>query len=1014
LTLRRGAACGLRAWTWGDLWAAIRADAASGPFLVSTVQQLAVLDEALARARRLNQLGPLGELHGMAGLRRHLLGRFAAWTAAGRDPDGDAPPGSSEHEVAFRAIYGHYRYLLESLGARDKAGFASWAAGRFRDAPGGAVGQLDGVVVIDPPSEDRAVLVALDAFHRHARSVLVALPWDEAQPYAYPANGPLRDHLLGWGFRATRIEPPSTRPAGLTGLERMIFRDDRRESLSAAGGLAEIGAPRGEGLGLAVARRVRELLDAGARPDDVLVLLPAWNEQAELVVGTIKGWGIPVHGAGGVPLARHPAIAALLLAMSLPERRWDARRLIRLLRNGRLRPPWLGEVAITPAAAARAVHESRCFRDLTALRSALGRLAEPASTRITPRPEDQQRDEQRARRAGHALEILDRLSALLDPSDAPATWDAQCRRIPAIVDGLGLVDAGECVVEALLHALDDWAAIVERLGRGQESWTWEAFVRRVRSLAREVSVIPEEAPIAAVRVTTVAEVEGLQADHVILADLDEGTFPSREALASDPDEPDADEPARVPPAYAREMHRFLRSVGGARHSLTFAFSTTDEQGQALLPAGFLDEARRVFEPEVWAALSTTRTRLDPILPPELSVAPRDRRVGAVARAAAGSFDDLRDLARQADHAEILSATADALEVSALRSSRTRRYTAYEGRLHDRDTIGMIAGSLGRSRVPLSASQLESLAFCPFQFFQRYVARLQPGDDRDELEEDRAARGSLIHAALEELHVRLRDAPLDDTSFGAGRFEREVVASVEQAIGRQREPVTEIEEGLRAIQDERLRRAGRLYARQFVTYRVKSGADAECHACEVAFGTPQAPDRPALEIGPPESGLSLHGKIDRIDVIRREGRVLFRVIDYKTCSIPARREIDDGLALQLPLYALAVQRLVLRNVSAEPLDLGYWGLRKEGYKPGKTFAVEGISAGSKRDVDWQSFIAALERYVLDLLERLRAGEFPVAPRKEGCTRSCDYHAVCRITQIRQADKHWRDAPRLGRS
>jgi RecB family exonuclease len=174
--------------------------------------------------------------------------------------------------------------------------------------------------------------------------------------------------------------------------------------------------------------------------------------------------------------------------------------------------------------------------------------------------------------------------------------------------------------------------------------------------------------------------------------------------------------------------------------------------------------------------------------------------------------------------------------------------------------------------------------------------------------------------------------------------------------------------------------------------------------------PRESSHPPLEIGPPDRGALLYGVIDRIDILPHEGRRLFRVIDYKTGHVPEPAELKGGTALQVPLYALAAERLLSASGGGEPLDAGYWGINGQGYRPGATMAA--LRDGELRpEPKWEAFRAALERYIVDLIGRLRAADLPVSPRREDCTRGCDYKTVCRIHQVRRAERSWIERPAL---
>jgi hypothetical protein len=48
---------------------------------------------------------------------------------------------------------------------------------------------------------------------------------------------------------------------------------------------------------------------------------------------------------------------------------------------------------------------------------------------------------------------------------------------------------------------------------------------------------------------------------------------------------------------------------------------------------------------------------------------------------------------------------------------------------------------------------------------------------------------------------------------------------------------------------------------------------------------------------------------------------------------------------------------------------------------------------------------LTEWVATLVGNIRRGLFPLAPRSEHCTQTCDYGRICRITQARSVKKEW---------
>ena len=95
-------------------------------------------------------------------------------------------------------------------------------------------------------------------------------------------------------------------------------------------------------------------------------------------------------------------------------------------------------------------------------------------------------------------------------------------------------------------------------------------------------------------------------------------------------------------------------------------------------------------------------------------------------------------------------------------------------------------------------------------------------------------------------------------------------------------------------------------------------------------------------------------------------------------------------LQLPLYAMAVEQLLFANESTGLHDIGYWSLKKDGFK---SIAFE----------SWDHDQEVLVAHVLSLVDQLRRGVFVVQSRKPGCESYCEFRGVCRVRQVRHAEK-----------
>ena len=534
--------------------------------------------------------------------------------------------------------------------------------------------------------------------------------------------------------------------------------------------------------------------------------------------------------------------------------------------------------------------------------------------------------------------------------------------------GLGSIDPLE-------DALIDHLSLLESVGEAGRVWTFEEFARELRGLAGDLKC--PEPPIApgSVVVTTLDRAEGARAAFVFHVGLDEGTFPTRDAVES------LGNSRGISLPYARAMLRFLRIFGAADEGVILSRPTRDDKGREILPAGFLDDLQRLFQPETWSEIGEFVERVDPtfLAQPELAVGPRDARILAVAKASLEHDpSDLLRLATESIHRSSLLGTALALDL-AHRRRFSPFFGLYEGRLQSPNVAKLLARRFA-PEVTFSASQLESYLHCRFQFFMNYVLEIKPVNDDDQLMENAIQRGTDLHRFLESLEqLNLQD--------DRGRLELvDIVIANEmraELVGQ-----SEADLGLQMIEIARTKRKLRTYVRQATDYDAR-GASSKPRFFEVAFGREES-EYPALQLGEGSDLVRLQGKIDRIDWVESDNGPAFRVIDYKTGAIPKIKDVKAFVKLQLPLYALAVERLGLAGAAEQLFDLAYWELKDKGFKPVKID-------------DWPAYRDQLVPAVIDAVKSLRAGGFEVSSSDKDCTRYCDFSNACRIKQVREARK-----------
>jgi RecB family exonuclease len=957
------AARGLRVWCWDDLWEQVAQAVENPPTRISPAAVRTVVSEAINRARKDGKLKELvGVIH-LGGFRRRVAKHLSLAVRAERDPNGPAPSDGDAAED-YWAIYRHYTELLRSLGAVDAEGFISWASSKLAAVPGSMLADDEPVTVFDLAHETRSTRRAMAFFEAQGRAIRVTSAFDP-DPALSEVFG--RADRLCRTLRSRRYDEKlhvheTWRAPGLRAVESELFRDESRfaQRIIDVEGLRLLGAPQGEGVGLLVAREVKRLLESdNVAPEDILVLARRWDDEAEQVMNVLRSWHLPVAPVGrSRALARAPEIAALLLIIRLEREGWEADDLVGLLRHGQFRPNWPEAQGDGCVRAAFAVQATRLFRGSEQIQRRLERA-------IDLEPKDGERSRYLAQTRALVDRVVNEVSAL-HPDGTRRDHAARLERAAGAL-GLGLKDRR--ALETLWEALADQAAVLEGLRKSEEVVSFEVFADEVSSLVHAINLVEEPVPPGTVVFATLDEAAGARARFVFLVNLSEGTFPSREAVESGEHD-----------GYAREMFHFLSVLGAADEGVFLVYPTRDDKGQEVLAAGFVDELRRRLDPKALAAIEETHARFDPTLSehPDLAVATADARVRAVALACAGDRTELTRLAADPRHRPALEGTAAALSLEYERSFRIRRFTPYEGAIEDPAVISALSGSFGANQ-PMSATQLETYLECPFKFFMSAVLGIKPIDENDELKEDRSGFGWRVHKVLEEVERRRakRFLELDPIRY-CSELRAELTVETETDPGRQE------------IENRRLEKTLRRYEAQAEQY-VSDGGNAVPvpRHFEVRFGVENG--IPHLVLGEGSDAVKIGGTIDRVDILPGKDADAFRVIDYKTGSVPKPKEVEGLSALQLPLYAWAAERLRILGGDRNTLaDVGYWDLKERGFSP------------IELD-DWPAFRERLETKVLEIARRIRRGEFVVESLDKNCTRYCDFRGVCRVRQVRNAGK-----------
>jgi RecB family exonuclease len=778
------------------------------------------------------------------------------------------------------------------------------------------------------------------------------------------------------------------RTGSLAAALRGVFASERPAPAPGDGRIGLVVAPDRYREVEAVGRAIRERLRAGTAPHRIAILARDMNVYGDLIEDVCRRFRIPVYFRKGQPLLANGLVKSCLNVLACVAEGFPRARLEGLLDTDYLRaggPRLIGTLRRVGFVSERArpLVECAAHQNVTlpeALVSLLGLLGElDASRRIFAHV--------RAFRG-----VLRQLRLRVDLPGAPSP--AAARR-----DALAN--------ERLTDTLSNLAELTQ--GLSMPAVPLQEFLALLLAALEPQEIADTTGQTHGVHALSVLDARGLDFDVVHLLGLDDGTFPApRSESPLLPDAVKREIGVHAAPLLRRKLGAraaglplggllrtareasledpflFFLALSMAEEELVLSYPAVDERGTPTVRSPFVDEVESCLDgglptlvldagrlvPEAAACcesgelvlrMATDRWVRAPGVVP-------DRLAGALRAALPGG-----------------AVRIDAIDRRALIEERRSRYfltpPADPRKLAWTDAwVGHLAAGAPTLPDTWSPSSLEQLGECGFKFFAARILRLKERDD-PEVETLAREQGTLFHHVLAEFlkaHPRL---PSDlDAARALGRtFVAAVQASAATAIAAK-------DASFLAITWTRL--AAALDELIVLEHAEQMARDAAGLTVERWLEWPFE-----LTLGDPSGAVALHGKADRVEVLRRESAPeLLRVLDYKVARSPRdfRARLDPKRDMgrtrfQIPVYLLGALKAELGGAGDEvALEGGYLALlaRRADKRVVASFE-HGQLDGSP---------AAVSEKIRELVERARAGRFDVDPTV--CDRWCAYRGVCR--------------------
>jgi ATP-dependent helicase/nuclease subunit B len=930
---------------------------------------------------------------------------FAAKLAAGRDRL-DAVPARKCRDILN--LYSAYQTFLAEKGLLDvdDISLRAVAAADSSLLAGAGLLVVDGYINIDPVS--RALLQAVVRAYP-ALPMVASIPFRSEQSEPFLAGEILHD-LGSLGFAAAGNAAAASRDNGndLQRLAQDLFAADSTK-MNRCTGLSIGGAPSREDEVRQAARQIKQLLyEGGETPREIAVVLSRFGEYQADVLRVCKEMGIPVNLGWHEPLVQTPLYKDFASLLRLCLRPLDGPALL----NAAASPYFALMTAAGDDGGLAAMldligRQTGVLPDLTAL---------PAVIREW-RERNAWDDYGLAAAVDRTIAGLETIGALLAAVPETASRSEHLAAAALVLEQLdcdrrllSLYRAGRLSAELLLRDLKAAAAIRAVLTEMEqidalltapaETEPFSAFLAALASAAERKTITRRQPSPAGVRVLDPDLLRGVSYRHVFFLGLNEGFFPRPPRSGGLFSRPESSALAefgldfgRYEWELQRERIRFSAVCAAAGRTLRLSWRTAGEDGSYMVKSPCIEAVQNLLSPAAAQAVCTPsrsmRQRFERTAAWSASEA-RENAAVALGRAPVAAADQLRPYLAAVVRRE---GTTELEQIRRAGLMELSRALAPEADEYD----GYLPGRTLRQQRPeyrFSASQLNSYLNCPYRYYLERVLGLSTSAEDTDL--SLRNEGTVYHAVLKQYY---EEASVFD-EIDAGLVERLVSEFFRAAV--------------RVPFERRL-----LQAKEMEMRRILAGfiaADRKyLSGFAAATGKRLIPVYFELSVQAGEffGGRQFAANIDRVDLeydgAAPTGR--FVLYDYKRGGGKSFRDCVLGRDCQLLVYYYCLLELLRREKQLgrpEAIALYFYNIKtgkKEGFVRDdyKGALGDGRKQNTVSPDAFDSLMGILREKAMELVDRIRRGEF-VPPAECGAVFfGCNYAGICRHDPYRLAGK-----------
>ena len=939
---------------------------------ISRVEQEMILEEILAEFGQDEACACFAGVAGFPGFVAALARLFDEFKMADATPDeldsvmegvAEAPGGNVTRDAAIAQLFRRYQDKLAEYALVDIAGTYLLAAEAL--AKPATELPFERLLIAEFSILSPLRLRFVAGLQRRV-PVEISIYYEKNQSGLYAATEPVIEALQGMNFVLQQAAASSNASGPLQHLQRHLFAESPPVRQDAAGLKILLSPNRAREVAVVADQVKTALLSGRLQPSDIALVVrePAQYRQLRQ---SFDERGVPIDAPLTVTIGERACVRLVFHWLELLRGRGALSEATAVIKSPFLRQKWRWDADLVEHRLSAGL--LRSWQDWPA---AIDRYAPDQATaelwsaRLAELREQQTVWTELTRKES----VFAAFRAWADWLDLPGAL-RQCRSQGTL--SLAEVRAELLAWQAVLSAVAELEQMFSYLQQGHEPLGPGEFAALLRRMLQGTVIELTGRQEAGVQLVSPGTASGMKFSLVFVLGLTEGEFPAqpRESwLYGDGQRRLFGEMGlELSTAAARgllEDFYFALAIGMARDELVLSAVADSER----LPSRYLNEVTRLFAAD---AVLVETSGIEQIVA-NTPAAARSR--AEINRAA------LRHCWQGSGQAAEWQSVYGAI-LAELPQGLTERARIEANR------SAVYAGTVPASLIEqtrFSASALERYAVCPFAFFVTDVLALTGREDADE-GVDAMSAGAIWHEILATFMAgrqgqRLEPAELLD-------YAEQLLALLDRSVQKREQQGRLVPGVWWKYERRRWKRA----IRQWLAGELERQRNSllQPRYFEWAFGMESGPgsdDRSTeLPLIVEQDGVrvELQGKVDRIDA----DATAYRVIDYKSGRIPANKQLQQGVCLQVPVYMMAAETLLGQQFS------GGDGLYAPVGQSGRDFLLPG-----KNDSREELF-ALTRQHLVQSASGIRAGNFPARPASD-CPAYCPAAGFCRQDKDTDSD------------